>query len=436
MLSSLSKLRSNPSVRSKILYTLAFIALYRLLVFLPVPFVNIQTLMQNSGLWNSNGLQYFAMLLWWSVDNFSLLAVGLAPFINSSIIIQLLWSVIPKLEELQEQWEVWQKTIQQYTRYLTIPLAFVQGIGMTYFINYLLGGNVINISEFWVVLLTAFVLMVGSILMMWIGELITEKGISNGTSLLIFSSIISGITSKLYTSIGSSDNTLWIILFVLIMVVSLVLLAIFIIKTIKEIPVIYARSWKVEQTSTLPFPMNPVGMVPIIFAIAFVSFPYLISQMILKFGTSNTFVANIARWMEVNFNIYTQSPGMLVTFVYFLLIIFFTFFYTMVAFNPEKISHNIQQKWGYIPGMRPWNETAQYINKILMHLCLWGGLGLAFLGVYNYILNYIPFIQNIVQSLWSVPVIVTGSWIIIIVWVVQEIINKSKADLLSAKYDQ
>ncbi|MCX6825453.1 MAG: preprotein translocase subunit SecY [candidate division SR1 bacterium] len=434
-LKKLQEIRENPSIKKKIVFTLLMLALYRLLVFIPVPFVDITALMAKTVSTSDSGLGYFIMLLGGSLDQFALIAVGLAPFINASIIMQLLGSVIPKLEELTEQGEAGQQKIQQYTRYLSVPLAFLQSIGMVYFINYLLGGHVISTAPL-SLMATAFTMTVGSVLLMWIGELITEKGISNGTSLLIFASIVSGITQKIYSSMAGSTNFVGVTLFMLIIVLGLILLSIFILKSIKEIPVIYARRGKVEESSSLPIPMNPVGMVPIIFSIAFVSFPYLLSKLITQFQPMNTRLVHMANWIEANLNIYTQQPGIPAIVLYFILIIVFTFFYTLIVFSPERISDNIQKRGGFVPGIRPGKETAKYINGILMHLCLWGGVGLAFIGIYSYILNYIPFIQTLVQSLGSLPVVVTGSGVIIIVGVVQEIMGKIKTDMLMQRYDK
>ena len=434
-LKKLQEIRENPSIKKKIVFTLLMLALYRLLVFIPVPFVDITALMAKTVSTSDSGLGYFIMLLWGSLDQFALIAVGLAPFINASIIMQLLGSVVPKLEELTEQGEAGQQKIQQYTRYLSVPLAFLQSIGMVYFINYLLGGHVISTAPL-SLMATAFTMTVWSVLLMWIGELITEKWISNGTSLLIFASIVSGITQKIYSSMAGSTNFVGVTLFMLIIVLGLILLSIFILKSIKEIPVIYARRGKVEESSSLPIPMNPVGMVPIIFSIAFVSFPYLLSKLITQFQPMNTRLVHMANWIEANLNIYTQQPWIPAIILYFILIIVFTFFYTLIVFSPERISDNIQKRGGFVPGIRPGKETAKYINWILMHLCLWWGVGLAFIGIYSYILNYIPFIQTLVQSLWSLPVVVTGSGVIIIVGVVQEIMGKIKTDMLMQRYDK
>lgn len=426
---------SNKNLMKKIGFTLLILFLYRGLVHVPVPFVNIDTLMWQIWSASTAWLWYLVMMLWWSLDNFSIIAIWLAPYINASIIMQLLWAIVPKLEELTEQWEAWQKTIQQYTRYLSIPLAFLQWIGMVYFINYTLWGNVIDTS-IWTLLLASFAMTIGSVLLMWMWELITEKWIANGISILIFSSIVAGITQSVYGSFSGTSSIMWMLIFMLVIVLVLIILSIFILKSVKEIPIIYARKGKVQESSILPIPMNPVWMIPIIFSMAFVSFPYLLSKLIVQFQPMNTKLVAIADWIEANLNIYNSNPSLLAVVIYFVLIVLFTFFYTLIVFSPDRMSDNIQKRWWFVPWIRPWKETSAYINKILMHLCLWWWMWLALVWVYSYVLNYIPFIQDLVQSLWSLPVIVTGSGVIIIVWVVQEVINKVETELIMQKYEK
>lgn len=425
---------ANKSIRVKLLYTLVFLALYRLLVFIPVPFANVDQLINatsQSGWW----LEYFAMLLGGTLEQFSIIAVWLIPYINASIILQLLTAVVPKLEELQEQWEQWSQKIQQITRRLSFPLAFLQSIWMVYFINYLLGGGVIN-TDIVTLLLTAFVLAVWTIVLLWIGELITQKWISNGISLLIFASIVAGVTSSIYTYIsGSGGDLVGTVIFMVAIVLILVLLSVLLIKTRKEIPIVYSRQWSNQETASLPIPLNPVWMIPIIFAVAFATFPYLVSQLVTNLGSQNERVTAMAEFVDKYLNIYTQQPSPLIIVIYFLLIVAFTFFYAMITFNPEKMADNIQKRWGFVPWIRPWEDTANYFSKVLNHLCLWGGTGLGLIGIYSYVLSYIPFIQQAAQSIGSIPVVVQGAWVIIIVWVVQELINKINSELLMEKYD-
>ncbi|PID34876.1 MAG: preprotein translocase subunit SecY [candidate division SR1 bacterium] len=432
---TLSSLWTNHSLRKKILFTVGILVLYRLLVFIPVPFANVELLHNAVSSTSNSGLGYFLMLLGGSLTKFSFIAIGLAPYINASIMMQLLGAVVPSLEKLTEEGEAGQQKISQYTRYLSVPLAFFQGIGMVYFMNYLLQQPVIP-TDITTLLLAGFVMMVGGTMLMWLGELITEKGITNGISVLIFASIVSGITQSVYSSLSSASNFWAMLIFMLVIILGLIILSIFILKSLKEIPIIYARKGNVKESSTLPIPMNPVGMIPIIFAIAFVSFPYLAGKMIAQFQPGNEKLMAISNWTETHLNIYSQDPGLLAIFLYFVLIVLFTFFYSLITFSPDRMSDNIQKRGGFVPGIRPGKETANYINGVLMHLCLWGGIGLALIGIYSYLLYYIPFIQEIVQSVGGLPVVVTGSGVIIIVGVVQDIINKVQTDMIMQKYEK
>ncbi len=423
----------NKKIRNKILFTLFVLAIYRLLVFIPVPFADISVLMSQT-LNSGSDFGYFVMLLWWALDQFSFIAIWISPYITASIIMQLLWVVLPSVEELTEQGEVWHAKINQYTRYLTFPLAFLQGIGSVYLINSMLGWAAIS-TDIGTVLLAGFVMAVGSIILMWMWELITEKWVSNGISMLIFSSIVAWITQQVYGSLASSTSVVGVLIFMLVIVLVLVVLSILIIKSIKEIPIIYAKQGKAQQSSLLPIPMNPVGMVPIIFAMAFVSFPQLLAKLITQFQPGNWRLVSVANWIDAHFNIYAQNPWVWAVLLYVVFIVLFTFFYAMITFSPDRIADNIQKRGGFIPGIRPGKATAKYINGILMHLCFWWWLWLAVVGIYTYILQWIPFIQQLVESIWSLPVVVTWSWVIIIVWVVQEIINKIQWDLVMQKYE-
>ena len=423
----------NRKIRNKILFTLGMLAVYRLLVFIPVPFADLSVLMSQT-LNAGSDFGYFVMLLGGALDQFAFIAIGISPYITASIIMQLLGVVVPAVEELTEQGEVGQAKINQYTRYLTLPLAFLQGIGSVYLINSMLGGAAIA-TDLGTILLAGFVMAVGSILLMWIGELITEKGISNGISMLIFASIVAGITQQITRDFSSASSVWGVLIFMLVIVLVLVVLSIFILKSLKEIPIIYAKQGKAQQSSLLPIPLNPVGMVPIIFAMAFVSFPHLLAKLITQFQPGNGRLVAVANWIEAHFNIYAQNPGVLAVAVYVLFIVLFTFFYAMITFSPDRIADNIQKRGGFIPGIRPGKATAKYINGILMHLCLWGGLGLSLIGIYTYILQWLPFVQKLVEMIGSLPVVVTGSGVIIIVGVVQEIVNKVQGDLVMQKYE-
>ena len=427
---------TNKTIMKKIYFTLGILAIYRLLIFIPVPFVDISSLMKDTfeASWAAEWFGYLVMLMWGALENFAIIAIWVSPYITASIILQLLTSVVPALEELTEQWEVGHNKINQYTRLLTVPMAFLQWIWMTFLMNSMLWWHAVS-TDITTVLLVAFVLTVWAVMLMWLWELITEKWVSNWISLLIFASIVSGIFQKWYNSL-SWDNWIYVLLFMVAIVLVLIVLSIFILKSTKEIPVIYTRSGKVQQSSILPIPMNPVWMVPIIFAMAFVSFPYLCFQLLANFMPGNAKIQAISDWIDAHLNIYSAQPGWLAILCYVILIVAFTFLYAMITFSPDRISDNIQKRGWYVPWIRPGKATAKYINGVLMHLCLWWGLGLAVIACYTYICNWIPFLQNIANALGWLPAVVTGSGIIIIVWVVQELINKISTDMVMKRYEK
>jgi len=438
MLSNIKHVFTSKTILNKILFTIAILVLYRMFVIIPVPFVDI-TVLKNAVANTTGGMQFFAMLMGWSIQKFSVVALGLIPFINASIILQLLTVVIPHLEELKEEGETGNMKIQQYTRRLTLPLALLQAVGMVYLIATYIPG-VIDTHSFSVVLWAAFALTVWTILLIWLGEVMTEKGVANGISLLIFASIVAWMTSSFMTFMNPSNGTnlMSVFVFMLVIVLVLIVLSILLIRTRKEIPITYAKAGKIQETAVLPIPLNPVGMIPIIFAIAFVSFPYLLWNIVYKLNPASPGAQAFKNFVATHLNIYTNNPSYIVVILYFLLIIMFTFFYSWVVFKPEKMAEQIQKRGGYIPGIRPGNETAEYLNSVLMHLCFWWGVGLGIVGIYTYVINWIPFIQDMVRSggLNAVPVIVSGAGIIIIVGVVQEVINKLNADLLMEKYSK
>lgn len=421
-------------IRKKIIFTLALLWIYRLLVVIPIPIVDVNKRLIGLEKQMNSDLATFFALFWWALENFSIVAVWLIAYINASIIMQLLTVVVPKLEELQELWEEWQKRIQIYARFLTVPLAYLQSIWMIFFMNYLMPW-VIQISTF-NVLFWAFVMTVWTVMLMWLGEQITEKGISNWISLIIFASIVSWLTWKLFSyTLSAWWQTLAVFLFITFIVLSLIILSIYLIKTVKEIPITYSRQWKFYDTAILPIPLNPVWMVPMIFAMAFVSFPYMISELLLKSNIAPN-MKDFLTWMSTIFNIYSDTPSLIAFSLYFILIVLFTFFYTFIVFSPEKIAENLQKRWWYIYWVRPWEETSKYLSSILIYLSFWWGLWLAFIWVYTYILSYIPLIQQVIMEIWTLPILVSWAWIVIMVWVVNDIINKLNAELAMQKYEK
>lgn len=438
VLNAATALFTNPVLRKKFIITLIGLAIYRLLVVIPVPFVNVDLLLAQTGAMAQSGLGNFLMLFGGSLDTFSIIAVGLWPFINASIIAQLLTVVVPHFEELQELGEQGQQQLQRYMRYMTFPFALIQSVGMVFFINSMMGW-VIDTTSWTTIALASFTMAVGSMIVLFLSDWITEKWLTNGVSLIIFASIISGMVTQIFstfTSIPSTSAFFSMLVFIVLVIGALTIASIFILKSYNQIPVIYARQGKIQETSKLPIPLNPVGMIPIIFSMAFVSFPYIISQFVSNMGYPSETVKYWANWIEINFNIYVQKPAIPVLIFYFILIIVFTYFYSLITFNPDRMADNIQQRGWFIPGIRPGQETANYIKTILNQLSIWWWAGLALIGIFTYLLYYIPLIQNFSTQVGSLPVIVTWSGIIIIVWVIQQLMDTIETERLMAQYDQ
>lgn len=421
-------------LRKKILYTLFILFVFRVAAHITVPGVNAQVL---TNLFEQNQLLgVFSALTGGSMESFSIVLMGLSPYINASIILQLLTVVVPKLEALSKEGMEGRKKINQYTRWLTVPLAFLQSYGMILLLN---GGAahsgaalIPNASDPLVILPIMLIITAGTVFVMWLGELITEKGIGNGISLLIFASIISGmpgIFGRMF-NVARTGDTRQLGYFVAFLVLTLAMLVFVVIVTEgqRNIPVTYASragGGKGEKAN-LPIRVNQAGMIPIIFAIAMVTFPSVAAQ----FFTASTSPAlqNVADFINRYLNP-VDNPSYLYIALYFLLIILFSYFYVSVTFNPEQIAENIQKRGGFIPGIRPGKQTAEFLAKVSSHLNLFGGLFLAVVAV-------VPIFFTKFTPLGSADLFITGSGLIIVVGVILQIIRDIDAQLVMHDYDK
>ena len=379
-------------IRVKIWFTLLLLVVYRIGCYIPVPGIGSE-LISESQLSDLTYLNIMNMMTGGSLASGTLFAMGIGPYINSSIIMQLLAVAIPSLERLSKQGEEGRKKIAQYTRYLTILLAIIQAVGII--VNY--GDNLLTSSEgtpisqmLWNQEWLAYVVVVlffaaGTVITMWIGERITENGISNGISLLIFAGIISTAGQSLiqmFKNIGSADSShdeltnFWKLV---IMVVAIIVVFVFIITVDlaeRKIPVQYAKQVRGQkmyggQSTVIPIKVNSNGVLPLIFAFSILSFPELIMTL---FG-----------WINSSFGIWWRTWMGADSWVYMivlsLFIIFFAYFYTSIQFNPDDISKSIQQNGGFIMGIRPGKPTADYLKKISGRITLFGALFLAVIAL-------------------------------------------------------
>ncbi|MEF9973028.1 MAG: preprotein translocase subunit SecY [Clostridia bacterium] len=361
-------------LRKKILYTLLMLLVYRLLCFVPTPGINLAAVQSKvAGL---DLLNFINMMTGSSMAEFNIMAMGITPYINASIIMQLLCVAIPKLEELQKQGQEGQKKIAQYTRYVTVGLGFVQAVALSMGLGASGDGSVLSY------LTIGFCLAAGTALAMWIGERITEKGIGNGVSLLIFAGIISNIARYVASAVMSLFNSEalagglvnpWAYLAVVVLAVVMTVAIVFVDRGERRIPVQYAkrmvgRKMYGGQSTHIPLRINSSGVLPLIFASAIMQFP----STILSFFPQSS--ANM--WWTANVN-YTS---VLYQLIFALMILGFTFFYSSITFNPAEISKNIQGNGGMIPGIRQGKPTTEFIAKSSHRITLFGAIFLALLA--------------------------------------------------------
>ncbi len=430
MLKYLHQIWQSPTLRRKILFTLFILFVFRLVAHITVPGVHSQVLTQ---IFQQNSLLgVYSALTGGSMERFSIVLMGLSPYINASIIIQLMTVVIPKLETLSKEGLEGRRQLNRYTRFLTVPLALLQSYGMIVLLNNSAGGQLIpNIANFQVLGLVMLTVTAGTIFLMWLGELITEGGIGNGISMLIFAGIIAEMPANFGRMLGTfeaGDNTkmFHFILFVALSILMLIFVVL-VAEGQRNIPITYATraTGGKGQKSTLPIRVNQAGMIPIIFAISMITFPSVLAQF-FTLSNSET-LKSIASFITTYFN--SSNPGSIYLIFYFLLIILFSYFYVGVTFNPDTISESIQKRGGFVPGIRPGKQTAEFLAKTSNHLNLFGGFFIALVAI-------VPMIFSKFTTLASSDLIVSGSGLIIMVGVVLEIIRQIDAQLIMHDYEK
>lgn len=374
-------------IRVKIWATLLLLLVYRIGCFVPVPGLNVsvisQALEQSSA---ASFLNVISAITGGSLSQGTLFALGIIPFINSFIIMQLLTLIIPKLEEMSKDGEEGRKKITQITRYVAIVLGVIQAIGIAFmWKNYI--DPIYGMQKNWLAMIYVIVMLVGgSVMVMWLGERITEYGIGNGTSLIIFVGILSTAGTSLlnaFRTVPTDPNKLWNIFGFLILVVALFAFIVFMDGGERRITVQYAKQVKGNkmyggQTTFIPIRVNASGVMPIIFASSFIMFPQMIISFIPKLAESKFGVW----WMR---NLTTSGGtwwGSLIYYIFLVVfIIFFAYFYSMIQFNPEDVSKNIQQYGGFIPGIRPGKPTSDYLKRINNRITLFGAIFLSIICV-------------------------------------------------------
>ena len=399
---------SLPDLRSKILFTLALLAIYRFAAHIPMPGIDQQAL---SNLFENNDLLGFLDLFsGGALRRMSIVALGVFPYITASIVMQLITPVFPKLQEMAREGESGRAKMSRITHWLTVPIALAQGYGQLMLLQ---GSGVFAGSDFEVGFYGASLLptvaallsiVAGTLFLVWLGELITERGIGNGISLIIFSGIVAGFPGLLSQGFGS-DNVLGIGFFAIIGLGIIALIVMFN-EAHRRIPVQYGRSifrggrmYRQSGATYLPLRINSAGMIPLIFAFSIVILP---GTMATYFATTTGVVGDIARFFA-DLLIPTSPPHWIMVFI---LVVIFTFFYTLVVFNQQNLAENLQRNGGFVLGIRPGRPTQEYLNKVIVRITMGGALFLGFIAIVPYLASLITDVQAISLSSTSLLIMV------------------------------
>ncbi|MFC4323819.1 preprotein translocase subunit SecY [Litchfieldia salsa] len=425
MFQTISNFMRVGDIRNKIIFTLLMLVVFRIGTFIPVPNVNAEVLRLN------DELNVFGILNTFgggALSNFSILAMGIMPYITASIIIQLLqMDVVPKFTEWSKQGEVGRRKLAQFTRYGTIGLGFIQALGMSYGFNSMAGGMLIENPGIPTYLLIAVVLTAGTAFLMWLGELITSKGVGNGISIIIFAGIAAGIPTTVNQIYAQQFEDVGDQLFLRIVTVLLIVLAviaivvgvIFVQQALRKIPIQYAKRLVANSpvgghSTHLPLKVNAAGVIPVIFAVSFIITPPTIASF---FGQND-----VTMWIQRTFD-YTQPVGMI---LYVALIVAFTYFYTFVQVNPEQMAENLKKQGGYIPGIRPGRNTQEYVTKILYRLTFVGAIFLSAISILPVIFIKIADLPQSAQ--------IGGTSLLIVVGVALETMKQLESQLVKRHY--
>ncbi len=408
-------------LRKSILFVLGMLIVFRIGAHVPIPGIDVAALRQ---LFQSN--QFLGLVNIFSggsLESFSILMLGVAPYITASIILQLLSMVIPKLEELAKE-PGGQEKINAWTRYLTVPLAVLQAYGTISLLRQS-GQNILGTVDPWRLTTMLITITAGTVFLMWIGELMTEKKVGNGISLIIFAGIVSSLPKSIQQTILTFDPSQIpnIVLFIALAIITIVGV-VMITEAQRNVPVQYARQVRGMRmfggTSThLPLRVNMAGVIPIIFAISLILFPPLVAQFLLRVQVG--WIQTVANWVIVTF-----QNQLFYGVMYFVLVFAFTYFYTAVVFHPNRIAESLQKQGGFIPGIRPGQQTEQYLLYVTNRIMLAGAL---FLGV----IAVLPLVVQ--QFTGTQALVVGGTSLLIVVSVAIETVKQVDAQLQMREYE-
>ncbi len=430
------RILGNKELRRKIIFVLALLMVYRLLAHIPIPGPDPAAVKEfiSTAFSGNTVLSFIDVFSGGGMSRFSVVMMSLGPYVTASIMIQLLTVVVPKFEALSKEGEQGRRKLNQYSRMITVPLAYIEGYGMIRFLQSVgaqSGQSIFSDLSFfqWFMMLTS--IAAATVFLMWLGELISEKSIGNGISIIIFAGIVSRLpevvgqtTQKLFVG-GFDSQELAKIAIVLVLALLVVALIAFITEAQRKIPISYAKKVRGAKLygsidTHLPVKLNMAGVIPIIFAAAFMNLPTMIGFL----GSAKTaWIAHSAKWAQTTFSPDKWPYAVLL----FILVFAFTFFSTFLYFKPKDVSENIQKQGGFIPGIRPGTQTEKYLHYLINRVTLWGAMFLSVIAILPYI----------VQPLTGdVNLTVGGTGLLIVVGVAIEVKNQIEAQMIIRSYEE
>jgi len=414
LLKSIKGLFRLKELRKKFFITLGIFAIYRFIAHIPAPGIDLAALRQVFA--GSQLLTLLDIFSGGTLANFSIMALGLNPYINASIILQMMTMVIPSLEALTKEGEYGREKIDRYTRLLTIPLCFVQAFTVIVFLqkqNLILQNDPIHLLSL------VFTISAGTMLLIWLGDLLTEYGLGNGTSLIIFAGIIGQLPVALIQTASTLDSSsITSAIVFTVMAFGVIYAVVKTTEAARQVPIHSARR---GAETFLPLRLNQAGVIPIIFAVSFLLLPSFVSQAFA--GSANQAVAGLAR----DIGTFLSPNGLWYNLLYFVLVVAFTYFYTAVIFNPEKIADDLKKSGNFIPGIRPGASTVEYLSRVLVRITL---VGASFLG-------FIAVLPSIVSSATKITnLAVGGTGLLIVVSVILETLKTIDSQLYMHNYNK
>ena len=420
---------SQPDVRKKIFFTLAMLLIFRFVAHIPVPGVDRETLQRTFD--NNAILGFLNIFSGGALQNLSVAALGVYPYITATIVMQLATPLIPRLQNLAREGESGRQRIQMYQHWMTVPLAAVQGYAQLLLIQQL--GGVSNIGftggNALPTVATIMSMIAGTMFLVWLGELITERGIGNGISLIIFGGIVAGLPRLLGRGVLSGTGAVvGGLLLLVVITIAVVALIVYFQEAQRRIPVQYARSsirggrmYRQQGQSHIPLRVNSAGMIPLIFAFSIMIFPPVAAQFIAETADVG-WIRDVALFFQTAL---TPTGGLYWALV-FIMVVAFAFFYTMVVFQQQNLAENLQRQGGFIPGVRPGRPTQEYITRVLIRITWGGAIFLGFVAV-------LPFLATSVTNVQALQISAAG--LLIVVGVVLDTMRQLEAQMMMRNYE-